>query len=131
MMAVKDPHTNILRATAAVFGAGLGGADSISVLPFSLAQGLPNAFSRRVARNVQTVLAEESNLWRVADPASGAGYIETYTRELCDRAWGVFQSAEAGDWPVPDAASAAGLPVIGTTAYPLAREYAPETEALS
>ena len=69
MMAVKDPHTNILRATAAVFGAGLGGADSITVLPFSLAQGLPNAFARRVARNVQNVLAEESNLWRVADPA--------------------------------------------------------------
>ena len=131
MMAVKDPHTNILRATAAVFGAGLGGADSITVLPFSLAQGLPNAFSRRVARNVQTVLAEESNLWRVADPASGAGYIETYTQGLCEKAWAVFQNAEAGDWPVPDPASAAGLPVIGTTAYPLQQEYAPETEALS
>ena len=131
MMAVKDPHTNILRATAAVFGAGLGGADSITVLPFSLAQGLPNAFSRRVARNVQTVLAEESNLWRVADPASGAGFIETYTQKLCEKAWAVFQNAEAGDWPVPNAASAAGLPVIGTTAYPLKAEYAPETEALS
>ena len=76
-MAALDPHTNILRATAAVFGAGLGGADSISVLPFSLAQGLPNAFARRVARNVQTVLMEEAGLWRVADPASGAGYGRT------------------------------------------------------
>lgn len=131
MMAVKDPHTNILRATAAVFGAGLGGADSITVLPFSLAQGLPNAFSRRVARNVQTVLADESNLWRVADPALGAGYIESYTQGLCERAWSVFQAAEAGDWPVPDPASAASLPIIGTTAYQLGHEFAPETEALS
>ena len=131
MMAVRDPHTNILRATAAVFGAALGGADSITVLPFSLAQGLPNAFARRVARNVQTVLAEESNLWRVADPASGAGYIETYTQSLCEKAWRVFQNAEAGDWPAPDPSSAASLPVIGTTAYPLKQEYAPETEALS
>jgi len=131
MMAVKDPHTNILRATTAVFGAALGGADSITVLPFSLAQGLPNAFARRVARNVQTVLAEESNLWRVADPASGAGYIETYTQALCEKAWGLFQKAEAGNWPVPDPASPAGLPVIGTTAYQLREEYAPETEALS
>lgn len=130
MMATRDPHTNILRATAAVFGAGLGGADSITVLPFSLAQGLPNAFSRRVARNVQNVLAEESNLWRVADPASGAGYIETYTQGLCEKAWEVFQRAEAGDWPTPDATSPAGLPIIGTTAYPLKTEYAPETEAL-
>ena len=131
MMAVKDPHTNILRATAAVFGAALGGADSITVLPFSLAQGLPNAFARRVARNVQTVLAEESNLWRVADPASGAGYIETYTHGLCEAAWKVFQAAEAGDWPVPDPSSTAALPIIGTTAYPLSQEYAPETEARS
>jgi methylmalonyl-CoA mutase len=131
MMAVKDPHTNILRATAAVFGAGLGGADSITVLPFPLAQGLPNAFSRRVARNVQAVLAEESNLWRVADPASGAGYIETYTQGLCEKAWSVFQNAESGDWPVPDASSTTGLPHIGTTAYPLKQEFAPETEALT
>lgn len=130
MMAVKDPHTNILRATAAVFGAGLGGADSITVLPFSLTQGLPNAFARRVARNVQNVLAEESNLWRVADPALGAGYIETYTQGLCEAAWQVFQAAEAGDWPVPDPDTKVGLPVIGTTAYPLKQEYAPETEAL-
>ena len=130
MMAVKDPHTNILRATAAVFGAGLGGADSITVLPFSLAQGLPNAFARRVARNVQNVLAEESNLWRVADPALGAGYIETYTQGLCAEAWKVFQAAEAGDWPKPDPQSQAGLPLIGTTAYPLTSEFAPETEAL-
>jgi len=131
MMAVKDPHTNILRATAAVFGAALGGADSISVLPFPLAQGLPNAFARRVARNVQNVLSAESNLWRVADPASGAGYIETYTEALCEKAWKVFQDAEAGDWPVPDPAPESVLPVIGTTAYPLKQEYAPETEALS
>jgi methylmalonyl-CoA mutase len=131
MMAVKDPHTNILRATAAVFGAGLGGADSITVLPFPLAQGLPNAFARRVARNVQTVLADESNLWRVADPASGAGYIETHTQALCEKAWAVFQDAEAGDWPVPDPGTAASLPLIGTTAYPLGQEYDPETEALS
>ena len=131
MMAVKDPHTNILRATAAVFGAGLGGADSITVLPFPLAQGLPNAFARRVARNVQHVLLQESNLWRVADPASGAGYVETYTQALCEKAWAVFQNAEAGDWPVPNPASTQALPVIGTTAYPLDKEYAPETEALS
>ncbi|MEI8179475.1 methylmalonyl-CoA mutase family protein [Aestuariivirga sp.] len=131
MMAVKDPHTNILRATAAVFGAALGGADSITVLPLSLAQGLPNAFARRVARNVQNVLAEESNLWRVADPALGAGYIETYTQGLAQSAWKVFQAAEAGDWPLPDPDSQASFPIIGTSAYPLMQEAAPETEALS
>lgn len=130
MMAELDPHTNILRATAAVFGAGLGGADSICVLPFSVRQGLPNAFARRVARNVQTVLIEEANLWRVADPASGAGYVEHLTQGLCEAAWTVFQKAEAGDWPRPDPSSPRGLPVIGTSAYRLPTEYPAEVEAL-
>ena len=130
MMASLDPHTNILRATAAVFGAGLGGADSICVLPFSLRQGLPNAFARRVARNVQTVLIEEANLWRVADPASGAGYMEELTRGLCNAAWGVLQKAEAGHWPQPTPDAAHGLPMIGTTAYRLAAEHSAEVEAL-
>lgn len=131
MMAQLDPHTNILRATAAVFGAGLGGADSITVLPFSSTQGLPNAFARRVARNVQTVLMEESHLWRVADPASGAGYIEELTRALCEKAWKIFQSAEAGVWPKPDPASPFSLPQVGTSVHRLAKEYPAEVEALS
>ena len=94
MLTAKDPHTNILRATAAVFGAALGGADSICVLPFSDAQGLPNAFARRVARNSQTILMDESHLWRVADPAAGAGYVESLTMALCERAWAEFQAIE-------------------------------------
>ena len=131
MLADHDPHANILRATTAVFGAGLGGADSITVLPHSLRQGLPDAFARRVARNVQTVLLDESNLWRVSDPASGAGYIETLTHELCERAWPVFQKAQAGTWPQPDAEASTYAPLIGTSVYRLAAERAPDVETLS
>ena len=94
MLTIRDSHTNILRATAAVFGASLGGADSICVLPFSDAQGLPNAFARRLARNSQTILMDESHLWRVADPAAGAGYVESLTLALCERAWAEFQAIE-------------------------------------
>jgi methylmalonyl-CoA mutase len=94
MMAARDPHTNILRVTAAVYAAALGGADRITVLPFSLAQGLPDEFARRIARNTQTVLQEESQLWRVSDPASGSGYIEHLTASLCDKAWALFQEIE-------------------------------------
>ena len=131
MMAVLDPHTNILRSCAAVFGAGLGGADSISVLPFSSAQGLPNSFARRVSRNMQNVLLEESNLWRVADPAAGAGYVEHLTSELCVKAWTVFQDAERGAWPRPDGANSRSLPMIGTTSFRLPAEYSPQVEEMS
>src|SRR5208282_5869991 len=73
MMTRRDPWVNLLRSTVAVFSAGLGGADSICVLPFTQALGLPDAFARRLARNTQLVLLEESNLGKVADPAAGSG----------------------------------------------------------
>lgn len=94
MLTQRDPYVNMLRATMATFAAGLGGANSICVLPHTLALGLPDAFARRAARNTQLVLLEESNLAKVTDPAAGAGGIEALTRELCDAAWAQFQDIE-------------------------------------
>jgi len=131
MLAETDAHTNILRSVTAVFGAGLGGADSISVLPFSFNQGLPNAFARRVARNVQNLLLHESHLWRVSDPGVGAGAIESLTHRICEQAWKVMQQAEAGTWPSADPAESPARPVIGITVYPPPRELAAEVEAQS
>jgi methylmalonyl-CoA mutase len=91
----QDPWVNMLRATVAAFSAALGGADAVSVLPFTAALGLPDAFARRVARNTQLVLMEEGQLWRVADPAAGAGGFEALTDELCGAAWSLFQGIEA------------------------------------
>jgi methylmalonyl-CoA mutase len=94
MLTRRDPYVNMLRATIATFSAGLGGADSITVLPHTLALGLPDAFARRAARNTQLVLLEESNLAKVGDPAAGSGGIEALTRELCEAAWSLFQEIE-------------------------------------
>ena len=95
MMAARDPQTNMLRTTIAAFAAGIGGADSVTVLPFTAANGLPEAFARRIARNTQSILIEESNLARVADPAAGSGLVETQTKALAETAWGLFQAIEA------------------------------------
>lgn len=94
MMTKRDPHVNMLRTAIAVVAAGLGGADAIGVLPFTMAIGLPDRFARRVARNTQLVLLEESNLAKVADPAAGAGGIEDLTAKLCAAAWPLFQAIE-------------------------------------
>ncbi|MES2751660.1 MAG: methylmalonyl-CoA mutase family protein [Pseudomonadota bacterium] len=94
MLTQRDPDVNMLRATIATFSASLGGANSINVLPHTLALGLPDALARRIARNTQLVLLEESNLDKVADPAAGSGGIETLTRQLCDTAWTLFQEIE-------------------------------------
>ena len=94
MLTQRDAYVNMLRATIATFSAGLGGANAVTVLPHTLALGLPDAFARRVARNTQLVLLEESNLAKVSDPAAGSGGIETLTRELCEAAWPLFQEIE-------------------------------------
>ncbi len=94
MMTRRDPYVNILRSTVAVCAAGLGGADAITVLPFTSAIGLPDHFARRIARNTQLILLEESNLAKVADPAAGSGGIEDLTQQLCAAAWALFQEIE-------------------------------------
>ena len=100
MMTRRDPWVNMLRTTIAAFSAGIGGADAVSVLPFTSALGLPDRFARRVARNAQLLLLEESNVAKVADPAAGSGGIEDLTEKLCRAAWALFQEIEqAGGAP--------------------------------
>ena len=110
-----DPWVNILRATSAAFAAGLGGADSITVLPFTAALGLPDAFARRIARNTQLILLDESNLWRVEDPAAGAGAFEALTGELCRQAWAQFQRIESAGGIVPSLEAGALQAAIAET----------------
>ena len=97
MMSARDPWVNILRGTAACFAAGVGGANSITILPFDTMLGLPTRFSRRIARNIQVILQEESYLSQVADPTAGAYAFETITTDLTRKAWEEFQKFEAGD----------------------------------
>ncbi|MYW31728.1 methylmalonyl-CoA mutase subunit beta, partial [Streptomyces sp. SID2119] len=100
MMTRRDPWVNMLRTTLATLGAGVGGADSVTVLPFDHALGLPDAFARRIARNTSTILMEESHLARVIDPAGGSWYVERLTDELAAAAWAFFQGTErAGGLP--------------------------------
>jgi methylmalonyl-CoA mutase len=94
MLTQRDAYVNMLRATMAVFAAGLGGANAITVLPHTLALGLPDAFARRMARNTQLILLEESNLAKVSDPAAGSGALESLTQQLCNAAWFLFQEIE-------------------------------------
>jgi methylmalonyl-CoA mutase len=91
----RDPHVNILRGTAATFGAAMGGAEGVLLIPFNTRHGTPDAFSRRLARNTQLILQEEAHLGRVADAAGGSWYIETLTHTLAVRAWEEFRRVEA------------------------------------
>jgi methylmalonyl-CoA mutase len=100
MMAQRDPWVNMLRTTVAAFGAGVGGADTVLVQPFDAAipGGLPGtaaSFARRIARNTQLLLLEESHLGRVLDPGAGSWFVEDVTEQLAEQAWEHFQQIEA------------------------------------
>ncbi len=95
MMSQRDPWNNLLRATLAVFSAAIGGADAVTVLPCTQALGAPDAFARRLARDTQLVLQDESHVHVVDDPTNGAGGFEALTEELCARGWEAFQKIEA------------------------------------
>jgi methylmalonyl-CoA mutase len=95
MLTRRDVHGNLLRGTVAGFAAGVGGADAVTVAPFDAAIGGSEPFSRRIARNTQSLLVQESHLARVVDPAGGSWFVESLTRELAAAAWAFFQEIEA------------------------------------
>jgi methylmalonyl-CoA mutase len=131
MLADVDAHTNILRNVCAASAAGIGGADSFCALPFSFNQGVPNGFARRVARNTQHVLLNESQLWRVEDAARGAGAIEKRTEQICEDAWLVMQACERSQWPKAQASKNKATPVIGVSKYRPEQEPMREVEKRS
>ncbi len=100
MMTQRDPWVNMLRTTLAAFGAGVGGADAVLVFPFDMAipggfPGTARSFARRIARNTQLLLLEESHVGRVLDPAGGSWFVEDLTDQLAEQAWRHFQAIEA------------------------------------
>jgi methylmalonyl-CoA mutase len=94
MVTIADPWTNILRATCAAFAAGAGGADVVTVLPFTSAYEVGDEQARRIARNTQLILQEETHLGAVADPAAGAWAMETIADDLAKAAWALVQEIE-------------------------------------
>ncbi|MGI9578688.1 MAG: methylmalonyl-CoA mutase family protein, partial [Microthrixaceae bacterium] len=95
-----DPWVNLLRVTSAAFAAVLAGADSVITLPFDSELGEAGELGRRMARNTQLLLGEESGVGRVIDPAGGSWYIENLTDELAIEAWSQFRTIEgAGGLP--------------------------------
>lgn len=141
MLTAKDAWTNMIRLTAAGFGAAVGGADTVMLGHFTDALGLPTEFARRQSRNAQLVLMEEAHIGRVADPAAGSGYVEALTDEIARAAWAQFQAIEAAGGIVAAlssgyiarqvAAANAARPapkIVGVTAFPPAKDTPVEVE---
>lgn len=111
MMQTIDPWTNMLRVMAAGFGAVCGGADYLTIRPFTDAPSdrprLATPFGYRIARNMQLMMMEESHLGQVNDPAYGSYFHETLTTKIAETAWTEFQAIESGGGIVEVIASGA------------------------
>ena len=92
---VYDPHNNLLRGTTEAMAAAIGGADSITVVPFDEPYREPDDFSRHLALNTQLILRDEAYFNKVADPAAGSYYLESLTESVAREAWALFQEVEA------------------------------------
>ncbi len=95
MLTARDPWTNLIRNACAGLGAAAGGADALTIRPFTDALGAATPFARRLSRNLQIMLMDESHLGKVADPAGGGFLHETLGARLAEAAWKVFQDIEA------------------------------------
>ncbi|MBD3216782.1 MAG: methylmalonyl-CoA mutase [candidate division Zixibacteria bacterium] len=89
-----DPFVNMLRATTETFSAIAGGADSVHSATFDEQIRPSDEFARRIARNVQLILKEESHLAQIMDPAGGSWYIEKLTDDIAEKTWEQFAEIE-------------------------------------
>lgn len=144
MMTRYDPWTNLLRTTIAAFAAGIGGAGSVTAMPFDSALGVPDPLGRRLARNISHLLVGESHVTAAADPAGGSYAVEALTAQLAEAGWAEFQRIEASG-AVPGVLRDGSLvrrwaqsashrekmvatrrqPITGVSEFPLAKEKLP------
>ncbi|MDP7062656.1 MAG: methylmalonyl-CoA mutase family protein [Planctomycetota bacterium] len=106
-LARADAWTNQLRGTTQTLAAVLGGADMITTYAYDEALGQPSTLGRRVARNTQNILSEESRLDQVVDAGGGSYLIESLTESLASEAWAIFQGIQANG----------GMPNVLTTGW--------------
>jgi methylmalonyl-CoA mutase len=88
------PNTNMLRATTEAMAAIIGGCDALSVCAYDESYQEPDDFSRRIARNISTILKEESYFDKVFDPSAGSYFIENLTFQLAEEAFNILTEVE-------------------------------------
>jgi methylmalonyl-CoA mutase len=89
-----DIYNNMLRTTTEGMSAVIGGADSLSILPYNEGFEKNSEFASRIAINQQHILKNESYLDKVSDISAGSYYIESITDTIAEKAWEQFKLIE-------------------------------------
>lgn len=90
----KDAHTNLLRTTTQAMSAVLGGCDKIYIPAFD-ENANTSELGKRMSRNIQLILKEESHFGKIIDASSGSYYIEKLTADFAEKAWNQFIEIES------------------------------------
>ena len=94
-----DPYNNIIRNTSEAMSAILGGCNTLQVHPHDKAFHKPDNFSKRMARNISSILKEESYFDKVIDPTAGSYYIESLINNLYHGSIKLLKETEGvGGW---------------------------------
>ncbi len=92
---VYDPYVNMLRNTTEAMSAILGGCNALTIAPYDEHFEMPTLFSKRISRNISSILKEESCFDKVADPGAGSYYIENITDKIIEKSWELFREIES------------------------------------
>ncbi len=131
MLSARDPWVNLIRNCVAAFAGAVGGAESLTVEPHTLAVGNADDFAQRMSRNTQHLLLGESNIGFVADPAGGSYFVEQLTTELSESAWVQLQSLDASGGIVEGLSSGAIAQQLSDTWHERSAQIANRREAIT
>jgi methylmalonyl-CoA mutase, N-terminal domain len=94
-LTAQQPENNIVRVTLQALAAVLGGTQSLHTNALDEALALPSEMAARIALRTQQIIAHESGVADVADPAGGAYAIEALTGRLEEEALAYIENIDA------------------------------------
>jgi methylmalonyl-CoA mutase N-terminal domain/subunit len=84
-LTAQQPKNNIVRVAFQALAAVLGGTQSLHTNSMDEALCLPSEEAVQIALRTQQLIAHESGVCDTVDPLGGSYYLETLTREICER----------------------------------------------
>jgi methylmalonyl-CoA mutase N-terminal domain/subunit len=85
-LTAQQPKNNIMRVAFQALSAVLGGTQSLHTNSMDEALCLPTEESVQIALRTQQVIGHELGVTDTVDPLAGSYYVESLTRDICERA---------------------------------------------
>lgn len=93
-LTAQQPKNNIVRVAFQALAAVLGGTQSLHTNSMDEALCLPSEEAVQIALRTQQLIAYETGVTDTVDPLGGSYYVESLTREICERVEGYIQKID-------------------------------------